>query len=170
MASLDHNELNPDILQKKLQFNQVDIPNFFLPFFVHRFHFLEDLRWEDVDATVDDGTHVRVGFFYIMTNLKEDANYSIIVGCINSLMPGVCGSYFTNIVFKFSIQKSSLGTCYKVALRWIPQNFPNKKSTLVQVMVLCHQAASHYLSQHWPRFMSPYGITSPQRVNLGINL
>ena len=33
------------------------------------------------------------------------------------------------------------------------------KSTLVQVMAWCHQATSHYLSQCWPRSLSPYGIT-----------
>ena len=32
------------------------------------------------------------------------------------------------------------------------------KSRLVQVMAWCHQAPSHYLSQWWPRSMSPYGI------------
>ena len=39
------------------------------------------------------------------------------------------------------------------------------KSTLVQVMAWCCQATSHYLSQCWSRFMSPYGITRPQWVN-----
>ena len=32
-------------------------------------------------------------------------------------------------------------------------------------MAWCHQATSHYLSQCWPRFMSPYGVTRPQWVN-----
>ena len=38
------------------------------------------------------------------------------------------------------------------------------KSTLVQVMAWCHQATSNYLSQCWPRSMSPYGVTRPQWV------
>ena len=38
------------------------------------------------------------------------------------------------------------------------------QSTLVQVKAWCRQA-SHYLSQCWPRFMSPYGVTRPQWVN-----
>ena len=29
-------------------------------------------------------------------------------------------------------------------------------------MTWCHQAPSHYLSQCWPRSLSPYGITWPQ--------
>ena len=38
------------------------------------------------------------------------------------------------------------------------------KSTLVQVMAWCRQATSHYLSQCWPRSLSPYGVTRPQWV------
>ena len=41
------------------------------------------------------------------------------------------------------------------------------KSTFVQVLAWCHQAASHYLSQCWPRSMSPHSITRPQRINAG---
>ena len=43
------------------------------------------------------------------------------------------------------------------------------RSTSVQVMAWCRQATSHYLSQCWPRSMSPYGVTRPQWVNI-INL
>ena len=32
------------------------------------------------------------------------------------------------------------------------------KSTLVQVVAWCRQAASHYLSQCWPESVSPYGL------------
>ena len=32
-------------------------------------------------------------------------------------------------------------------------------------MAGCCQATSHYLSQCWPRSMSPYGVTRPQWVN-----
>ena len=39
------------------------------------------------------------------------------------------------------------------------------KSTLVQVMAWCRQATSHYLSQCWPRSLSPYGVIRPQWVN-----
>ena len=44
------------------------------------------------------------------------------------------------------------------------------KSTLVQVMDWCRQATSHYLSQCWPRSMSPYGVTRPQWVKGCISL
>ena len=37
-------------------------------------------------------------------------------------------------------------------------------SALFQVMAWCRQATSHYLSQCWPRSLSPYGISGPQWV------
>ena len=44
-------------------------------------------------------------------------------------------------------------------------NFTDDQPTLVQVMAWCCQATSHYLSQFWPRSLSPYGVTRPQWVN-----
>ena len=38
-------------------------------------------------------------------------------------------------------------------------------STLVQLMAWCRQASRHYLSQCWPRPISPYGVTKPQWDN-----
>ena len=45
----------------------------------------------------------------------------------------------------------------EIASSWMPNDFFHDKSTLVQVMAWCRQATSHYLSQCWPRSMSPYG-------------
>ena len=36
--------------------------------------------------------------------------------------------------------------------------------TLIQVMAWCRQATSHYLSQCWPRSMTPIDVTRPQWV------
>ena len=70
-------------------------------------------------------------------------------------------------MFKLIIQNrcSSLGTYCEIVLRWMPQNHTSGNSTLVQVMAWCHQARSHYLSQCWPRFMSPYGVNRPEWHN-----
>ena len=38
-------------------------------------------------------------------------------------------------------------------------------SKLAQVMAWCRQATSHYLSQCWPRSLSPYGVTRLQSVD-----
>ena len=51
-----------------------------------------------------------------------------------------------------------------IALRWMPQDLTDDKSTLVQVMAWCRQATSHYLGQCWPRSVSPNGVTRPQWV------
>ena len=50
------------------------------------------------------------------------------------------------------------GISYEIALT-------DDQSTLVQVMAWCRQATSHYLSQCWPRSLSPYDVTRPQWVN-----
>ena len=47
----------------------------------------------------------------------------------------------------------------------MPLDLTDDKSTLVQVMAWCHQATSHYLSQCWPRPMSPFDVTRPEWVN-----
>ena len=53
----------------------------------------------------------------------------------------------------------------EIVLIGMSLDFTDDQSTLVQVMTWCRQATSHYLSQCWPRSMSPYGITRPQWVN-----
>ena len=85
---------------------------------------------------------------------------SVFISMINSLAPRRCGSNFTwiflNLIFKMISwalhKKLILGECHKIPL-------------LVQVVVWCRQATNHYLSQYWPRSISPYGITRPQYVN-----
>ena len=57
------------------------------------------------------------------------------------------------------------GISRKTALGWMLLDLTDNKSTLAQLMGWCRQATSHYLSQCWPRFMSPYGVARPQWVN-----
>ena len=64
------------------------------------------------------------------------------------------------------MQNNSLETHCEIALRWMPHNFTNEKSILVQVMAWCRQATSHCLNQCWPRSMPPYDVTSTQWVKL----
>ena len=72
---------------------------------------------------------------------------------------------FRKVIFKLNLGNSGWGISYEIALRWMPQDLTDDKSTLVQVMAWCRQATSHYLSQFWPRFLSPNGVTRPQWVN-----
>ena len=54
----------------------------------------------------------------------------------------------------------------EIALSWIPQSILDDKSSLFQVMALCHQSPSHNLGQYWPRFMSLHGVTRTKWFNV----
>ena len=95
---------------------------------------------------------------------KNGAEISTFV-YFNSFAPVKCGCNFESLIFKLVIQNSSLGTRCETALKLMSQNLINEKSTLVQVMAWWRQAASHYLSQCWPRSISPHIVTRPQWVN-----
>ena len=85
-------------------------------------------------------------------------------GIVNSLAPGRFQFNFRKVIFKLNLVNGGWGISYEIALRWMPQDLADDKSTLVQVMAWCRQATSHYLSQCWPRFMLSYGVTRPQWV------
>ena len=72
--------------------------------------------------------------------------------------------YILQAIFKLILVNGSWGIPYEIALGWVRLGLTDK-STLVQVMAWCLQATSHYLSQCWPRSMSPNGVTRPQWVN-----
>ena len=72
---------------------------------------------------------------------------------------------FRYVIFKQILVIGAWGISCEIALIWMSLDFTDAQSTLVQVMAWCRQAASHYLSQCWPRFLSPYGVTRPQWVN-----
>ena len=92
---------------------------------------------------------------YIMTHICVTRPH-----WVNSLAPERCRNNFTSVFFKLILGIDILST--EICLWWVPQNPINDKSTLFQVMYWCCQATSHYLSQRWPRSMSPYGIIKPQ--------
>ena len=89
-----------------------------------------------------------------------------VISCIlNSLAPGRFKFNLRLVIFKLTWVNGGWGISYEIALRWMPLDLTDDKSTSVQVMAWCRQATSHYLSQCWPRSMSPNGITRPQWVN-----
>ena len=88
---------------------------------------------------------------------------SIVCGfAFNSLAPGKFLSNLRHVIFKQILVIDGWGISCEIALIWMSLNLPNDKSTLDQVMAWCRQATSHYLSQCWPRSMSPNGVTMPQ--------
>ena len=82
----------------------------------------------------------------------------------NSLAPGKFEWNFRYAIFKWISVIGGWGISCEIALIWMSLYFTDDQSTLVQVMAWCHQATSHYLSQCWPRSLSPYGVTRSQWV------
>ena len=83
----------------------------------------------------------------------------------NSLAPGRHRCHFKIAIFNLVLLIGIFTSSKDNALRWMPRDLVDDKSILVQVMDLCRQATSRYLSQCWPYSMSPYGVTRPQSVN-----
>ena len=83
---------------------------------------------------------------------------------INSLAPRKFEWNLRFIIFKWSLVIAGWGISHEIALMWMSLDLTDDQSTLVQVMAWCCQTASHYLSQCWPRSLSPYGVTRPQWV------
>ena len=83
---------------------------------------------------------------------------------INSLASRGCDCNFESVIIKCISMINILCISCKIALWWKAQDLTDDKSTLDQVMAWCRQAASHHLSQCWPRSLSPYGVTRPQWV------
>ena len=87
---------------------------------------------------------------------------------INSLAPRKFECNFRYVIFKSILVIDSWGISCEIALIWMSLDFTDDQSTLVQIMAWCRQATSHYLSQCWPRFLLPYGVTGAQWVKLHI--
>ena len=83
---------------------------------------------------------------------------------IHSLTSGKIEWNFRFVIFKRILMIDGWGIFCEIVLIWMSLDFADDQSTLVQVMAWCHQATSHYLSQCWPRSLSPYGITRTQWV------
>ena len=86
---------------------------------------------------------------------------SILIKTFNSLAPGKLGWNSRHVIFKQILVIDGWGISCEIALIWMSLDFTDDQSTLVQVMAWCHQATSQYISQCWPRSLSPYGVTRP---------
>ena len=79
--------------------------------------------------------------------------------------PGRCGSYLKLEIFKLISKIDILIIFYEIVLCWMPQDFTNNQSILVQIMAWGFQATLHYPGLCWPRSLSPYYITRLQWGN-----
>ena len=84
----------------------------------------------------------------------------------NSLSPGRSECDSKNVIFNLVLLIGIFRSSRDNALRWMPQDLTDDKSTLVQVMAWCRQTTSHYLSQCWLSSLSPYGVARPQLEQL----
>ena len=86
-------------------------------------------------------------------------DFSWVKSCgINTLATGRCGKYFKSVTSEHMLWIKLRSVSCDVALRWMPQNTFDDKSTLVKEMPYCLMSTSHSLNQWWPRSMSPYGV------------
>ena len=120
----------------------------FRPFLSLLVHHLCDAKWLHESLL----THSQSKF--------ETWNFSL-----NSLAPGKFEWNFRYVIFKWILVIDGWGISCEIALLSMSLDFSYDKLKMVQVMAWCHQATNHYLSQCWPRSLSPYGITRPQWVN-----
>ena len=72
---------------------------------------------------------------------------------------------FRNGIFSADLLISISRSSHDDGLRWMPWDIVEESSTLFQVIAWCCQQSEHYLSQYWPRAISPYRVTKPQCVN-----
>ena len=89
---------------------------------------------------------------------------------INSLVSGKFELNFRHVIFKQILVIDGWGISCEIVLIWMSLDFTDNHLTLVQVMAWCRQAPSHYLSQCWPRSLSPYGVTRPHNYWMEIFL
>ena len=94
-------------------------------------------------------------------HVYADKHHSICRHLVNSLAPGGFERNLRKVIFKLILMIGGWGVFCKIALRWMSMDLTDDKSILVQVMAWCRQPTNHYLSQCWPRSMSPYGVTRP---------
>ena len=102
-------------------------------------------------------------------NLKKRSNFqnTILYSTkkkSHSLAPRGFQINFSEVIFQLILVTDGWSISCKIVLKWMPMDLTDGKSTLVKVMAWCCQARGHYLSQCWPRSMSPNGVTRPQCV------
>ena len=97
------------------------------------------------------------------------ANLPVLWLMFNSLAPGKFEGNFKHVIFKQILAIDGWCICCEIALIWM-SGLHWWSVNIGQVMAWCHQATSHYLSQCWPRSLSPCGVTRPQGVKFHLQL
>ena len=122
-------------------------------------------RYNTVEIHIFIHTYIHIYDIYNIYNIYTHGRHPIgVFGNFNSLAPGKFEWNFRHVIFKQILVIDGWGISCAIALIWMSLDVADDQSTLVQVMAWCRQATSHYLSQCWPRSLSPYGVTRPQWV------
>ena len=87
---------------------------------------------------------------------------------LNSLAPGKFEWNFRYLIIQTILVIDGRVISCELALRWMSLDVTDGRSALVQVMAWCLTAPSHYLSQCWPRSLSPCGVTRPQWILINV--
>ena len=74
---------------------------------------------------------------------------------VNSLALGEFEWNFRHAIFRKILVIDDWGISCEIVIILMSLDFTEDQSTLVQVMAWCRQATSHYMSQCWPRSLSP---------------
>ena len=83
---------------------------------------------------------------------------------LNSLSPGRFEWNFRQVILKQNSVFDAWAISCEIVLRLIWMDSACIISTMVQVMAWCRHATSYYLTQSWPRPLSPYGDSNGQRL------
>ena len=83
---------------------------------------------------------------------------------LNSVLAGKFDYSLKLVNFKLISMINILSIFCEIAIKSMPRYLTDHGSALVQVMTWCCQATSHYLSQCWPRSMSPHCVSRPHWV------
>ena len=105
----------------------------------------------------------------LLVSIFGNASLRFCGNTINSFALGRSECDSRIVIFNLCLLIGIFRSSHDNALWWMPQDLPDDKSTLVQVMTWRRQATSHYLSQFWLSSLSPYGVARPQRVNINHN-
>ena len=84
--------------------------------------------------------------------------------CVTRPQWGKCDSISENVVYERMLRFKFMSDSYDIAVRWMPHNPVDDKSSVVQVMAWCRQTTCHYLRQCWSISKLPYGFVGPQWV------
>ena len=86
---------------------------------------------------------------------------------VNSLAPWKFALNFRHVIFKQILVIDGWGISCEMALIWMSLDLTDDQSRLVgSGNGLVPSGMNQYLSQCWPRSMSPNGVTGPQWVNI----